>query len=415
MPIFHYEAIDATGKISSGTYSGDVIQNVENWLKNNGLSPIDIRIISEKDRDASADEYLKDQKVSFFEKIQGVKLDDLILLCNQVATMLNAGVAVLQAFKIMAVQLTNPYLRQIMLQITDSIESGDNLSDSFSRYPRVFNQLFQNVIRIGEESGNLDNSFAYLATLYENEKEINERIKEATRYPKIVITAIFGAVFFLMSFVVPKFVSLFSNSKVALPMPTRILITISNVFADNWVLILFFIAIFVVCYKMALNYEEFVLNRDRLLLRVPIFGNLSTKIYMARFCRVFSVLTKSGIDIIKTISLSATALENLVLFNMMKDVGEEVEEGVNLHEAMARHPQFPSMVVQMVAVGEESGQIDTMMAKVADYYDLETNYTIKNLSTLIEPILLLFLGVMVGFIALAIFLPMWNLMSVFKG
>jgi type II secretory pathway component PulF len=415
MPVFHYEAIDATGKIKSGTYAGDIIQNVETWLIKNGLSPIDIRIVSEKDRDGSADRYLKDQKASFFEKIQGVKLDDLILLCNQVATMLNAGVDVLQTFKIMAVQLSNPYLRQIMLQITDSIESGDNLSDSFSRYPRVFNQLFQNVIRIGEESGNLDNSFSYLATLYENEKEINERIKEATRYPKIVITAIFAAVFFLMSFVVPKFVNLFSSSKVALPMPTRILITISNAFAHNWVLILFAIAICAICYKMALNYEEFVLNRDRLILRIPIFGNLSTKIYMARFCRVFSVLTKSGIDIIKTISLSATALENLVLFNMMKEVGEEVEEGVNLHEAMARHPQFPSMVVQMVAVGEESGQIDTMMAKVADYYDLETNYTIKNLSTLIEPILLLFLGVMVGFIALAIFLPMWNLMSVFKG
>lgn len=415
MPIFHYEAIDATGKITSGTYSGDIVQNAEQWLKNNGLSPIDIRIISEKDREASADKYLKDQKASFFEKIQGVKLDDLILLCNQVATMLNAGVDVLQTFKILGGQLTNPYLRQILLQITNSIESGDNLSDSFTRYPRVFNQLFQNVIRIGEESGNLDNSFNYLATLYENEKEINERIKEATRYPKIVITAIFGAVFFLMSFVVPKFVGLFSSSKVALPVPTRILILISNAFANNWVLILFAIAICGVSYKMALNYEEFVLNRDRLILKIPIFGNLSTKIYMARFCRVFSVLTKSGIDIIKTIGLSATALENLVLFNMMKEVGDEVEEGVNLHEAMARHPQFPSMVVQMVAVGEESGQIDTMMAKVADYYDLETNYTIKNLSTLIEPILLLFLGVMVGFIALAIFMPMWNLMNVFKG
>ena len=414
MPVFHYEAIDAYGKITSGTFSGEMIQQVEGWLEKNGLSPLDIRIVSQKDSDVPFDSYLKQQKVSFFEKIQGVRLDELILLCRQISTMLNAGVAVLKAFTIIIDQIERPYLRQIILEIADSIEGGENLSDSFARYPRVFNQLFLNVIRIGEESGNLDNSFDYLAALYENEKEIKERIKAATRYPKLVITAIFGAVFFLMSFVVPKFVQIFTSSKVPLPLPTRILILVSDLFSQNWLLILFALSIMVITYRMALNYEEFVYNRDKLALRIPIFGSLSTKIYMARFCRVFSVLTKSGIDIIKTIHLSATALENLVLFRMMKKVSEKVKEGVNLHEAMGHYVVFPRMVVQMVAVGEESGQIDVMMGKVADYYDLETSYMIKNLSTLIEPILLLFLGIMVGFIALSIFLPMWNLMTVFK-
>jgi type II secretory pathway component PulF len=151
------------------------------------------------------------------------------------------------------------------------------------------------------------------------------------------------------------------------------------------------------------------------LLKIPIFGPLATKIYMARFCRVFSILTTSGIDIIKTLRLSANALENLVLFQMVEEMTGEVEEGVSLHEAMAKHKEIPPMISQMIAVGEQSGKLDEMMAKVADYYDLESEYTIKNLSTLIEPALLLVLGVMVGLMALAIFTPMWDMMKVARG
>jgi type II secretory pathway component PulF len=150
-------------------------------------------------------------------------------------------------------------------------------------------------------------------------------------------------------------------------------------------------------------------------LKLPIFGDLSLKIYLSRFCRVFSVLLKSGVNIISTLELSATALENLVLWGIVDKVTAEVREGVEMHEAIRRHPLFPDMIVQMVAIGEQSGQVDEMMDKVADYYEQETNYIIKNLSTLLEPILLLFLGLMVGFLALAIYMPMWNMMKVMKG
>jgi type II secretory pathway component PulF len=157
------------------------------------------------------------------------------------------------------------------------------------------------------------------------------------------------------------------------------------------------------------------MTRDRLHLKIPVLGELSIKIYMSRFCRVFSVLTESGINIIRSLELSAAALENLVLVSMLDEVRREVEKGTDLNHAMSQHSLFPAMVIQMVTVGEESGQLDTMMGKVADYYEVETDYTIRNLSTLIEPILLLFMGVMVGFIALAIFMPMWDMMNVARG
>lgn len=409
MPVFQYEAINAAGKITTGKFTGEIISEAEQWLIKKGFSPISIQIAAQESEGEGIG------KISFKERLMGVTLDDLILFCRQIATMLAAGVPVLQSLRIMGKQITNQMLRTIVIDLADNIESGSSLSDSFAKYPKVFSPLFQNVIRTGEESGSLDQSFNYLGILHENEKDINERIKAATRYPKIVLTAMFGAVFFLMSFVVPKFVQMFSKAGIDLPLPTRILIATSNIFSHNFVAIIIGIIALVVFYRVCLNYKEFVYQRDKLVLRIPLIGDLSTKIYMSRFCRVFEVLIASGVDIIKTLKLSATALDNLVLYQLLEDVTEEVEEGVDLHTAMSKHDNFPSMVAQMIAVGEESGQLDTMMGKVADYYELETNYTIKNLSAMIEPIMLLFMGVLVGFMALAIFMPMWNMMNIVKG
>ncbi|MBU0728322.1 MAG: type II secretion system F family protein [Proteobacteria bacterium] len=407
MPLFQYEAINSLGNAVNGTHTAELAMEVEQWLHKQGLSPVDIHIIAGSDA-------AQQSKPTLRERLQGITIEDRILFCRQISTMLSAGVTVLQALKIMGKQITNPQLAQIILDVSANVEGGESLSNSFSRFPKAFNQLFQNVIKIGEESGNLDNSFSYLAVLYENEKDIRERIKSATRYPKIVVSALFGAVFFLMTFVVPKFILLFAKSKVALPLPTKILISISSLFANHYLLIIGSIILMGVSYRIALNYEGFIIARDTLILKTPVFSNLYIKIYMSRFCRVFAVLTKSGIDIIKTLKLASTALENIILFRMIEDVTDNVEKGMNMHEAMNKHPLLPAMVVQMVAVGEESGQLDTMMDKVADYYEIETDYTIKNLSTLIEPLLLLFMGVMVGFIALAIFMPMWNMMNVMR-
>ena len=410
MPPFRYEAINAAGKIVSGTFTAEAIPDVEAWLSKNSLSPIAIQVAAESHQETGTDSDI----VTLRDRLLGVRLDDLILFCRQTATMLAAGVAILQSLKVMSQQVANPILKQAILDMIGSVESGASLSDAFARYPKIFSPLFYNIIRVGEETGTLDRSFEYLAALYENEKMVTERIKAAIRYPKIVVTALFGAIFFLMTFVVPKFVKLFASAKVALPLPTRILVAVSDFFANHFFLLALFIVALVVAYRLALNYEEFVLMRDRLALRVPVFGPLAIKIYMSRFCRVFAVLTTSGIDIIRTLDLASTALENRELFLMMEQIRDDVEKGVNLNEAMGKHPAVPPLVREMVAVGEQSGQLDAMLAKVADYYDAESDYAIKNLSTMIEPILLLVLAVIVGTIALAIFMPMWDMMQVMR-
>ena len=415
MPIFRYQAINSAGRVVSGTHAAEIMQEVETWLQKGGLSPVNIQVLSEQQSAGIKETSQATAGPTLSERLFGITLEDKILFCRQLATLLSAGVSIIESFAILALQVSNPILREIILSMTAEVESGASLSEAVSRQPKAFNVLFYNIVKVGEETGSLDKAFSYLASLYENEKAIKERIKSATRYPKIVIIAITGAVFFLMAFVVPKFAKLFAAAKVQLPLATRILMAVSTFFADNTLGIIGAMLVLFISYRLALSSREFVFFRDRLLLRVPIFGPLTTKIYMARFCRVFSILTTSGIDIIKTLRLSANALENVVLFQMVEEITSEVEEGVNLHEAMARHHAIPPMVPQMIAVGEQSGRLDEMMEKVADYYDLESDYTIRNLSTLIEPILLLVLGVFVGLIALAIFTPMWDMMNVMRG
>ncbi|MCK5543610.1 MAG: type II secretion system F family protein [Desulfobulbaceae bacterium] len=412
MPLYHYEAINTTGKNITGTHQANLVNEVENWLLTRGLTPIDIRVASGRDTEAVDSAA---QKPSLMQRIRGVGYDDIILLCRQIATMLYAGVALLKALRIIKSQIKNPILRNSVMDIANRIEAGSSLSSAIEKYPKIFSQLFLNLIRVGEESGNLDNVFKYLAHLYENEKDTNERIKSVTRYPKILLSVMVLAILFLMNFVVPKFMSIFSSSKIALPLSTKLLIFMSNMISENFFIIILVITILIAGYRMALKNDEFELAKDRLSLRLPLLGDLAVKIHMSRFCRVFTALTESGIDIIRTLELASSSLKNKALILMIEQVRSEVEQGVDFHKAMSRHPQLPDMVVQMIAVGEEAGQIEKMMAKVADFYEAETDYTIKHLSSLIEPILLLGMGVAVGFIALAIFTPMWSMMDVMRG
>ncbi|HEX9716245.1 MAG TPA: type II secretion system F family protein, partial [Desulfurivibrionaceae bacterium] len=324
MPIFRYEAINSAGRVVSGTHAAEIMQEVETWLQKGGLSPVNIQVLSEQQSAKVKETAQATAGPTLRERLFGVTLEDKILFCRQLATLLAAGVSITESFAILALQVSNPILREIILAMNAEVESGASLSDAVSRQPKVFNVLFYNIVKVGEETGSLDKAFAYLASLHENEKAIKERIKSATRYPKFVIIAITGAVFFLMSFVVPKFAKLFAAAKVELPVATRILMAVSTFFADNTLGIIGAALVLFIAYRLALGAPEFVLFRDRLLLRVPIFGPLTTKIYMARFCRVFSILTTSGIDIIKTLQLSANALENRILFQMVGEITSEV-------------------------------------------------------------------------------------------
>lgn len=409
---FSYEAMNSRGEVVTGFLSVDSVAEVEERLIRKGLSPLNVRhTTGGKEEEAVG----AATAPSWFERFQGVRIDDLILLCRQLSTMLAAGIVILQALRIIGNQVRNPLLRGAALDIADKVEGGARLSEAFSAHSAIFSPLFFNMVRVGEETGSLDRSFDYLARLHENEKSIKTRIKSATSYPKIVVSALAIAIIFLMTFVMPRFVGLFSSSRLVLPLPTRILIAGSNFITGNMFLLVLITVSLVVIYRVALRHDGFIMARDRLRLRLPVFGDLGIKIYMSRFCRVFSVLTVSGVDIVRVLDLAGAALENRVLAQMMEKVRNDVEQGRHLSEAMGDFPLFPSLVKEMLAVGEQSGRMDEMMVKVADYYDTESDYTIKNLSTMIEPVLLLTLGSVVAIFALAIFMPMWDMMSVVKG
>ena len=409
MPLFRYAAVNPAGSMVNGTRAGDTVADIEEWLLKNRMTPLDI-IVAEggEGQHAGFFRYLK-------ERFSPVSLEDRILFCRQTSTLFDAGIPVLRIFETMKRQAEHPRLKGILEDVHDQVEAGSSLSDAFSRHRKVFDPLFINLVQVGEESGTLAQCFGYLAALYENEKEVRERIKTATRYPKIVIGALFLAISFLMTFVVPKFVRIFQSSRVELPLPTKVLVAVSSLFSNYIVFILIAVAIMISAYVYAMRHERPRALRDAFLLRVPVMGVLSLKIFMSRFCRVFSVLLRSGVEIIRTIDLSGNAMGNSALRKMVSDVREDVRNGVSLDEAMGKHSQFPPLVLQMVSAGVESGQLDALMDKVADYYETESDYTIKNLSTLIEPLLLAVLGVVVGFIALAIFLPMWSMMDVMRG
>ena len=409
MPIFSYSAVAPDGRVITGNLEGESMDEVEEWLTTRNLTPIEI-VLGRPEKEGTSSLLAK-----INERLSTVTLEDKILLCRQITTLFGAGIPVIQVFDTLTKQLKNPRLKTIIETVKRDVEAGDGLSLAFSRHKKVFDDLFINLVRVGEESGTLEESFEYLSTLYENEKEVRERIKAATRYPKIVITALFLAISFLMTFVVPKFVTIFQNNRIELPLPTRILVAISGFFTQYYWVILLIIAAVYALYKWSMGHSRPREVRDRILLRLPIFGELYLKIYLARFCRVFSVLVRSGVEIIQTIDLSMGALQNVVLRRAMEEIRDEVRNGVGLDEAMGKHTVFTPLVLQMVAAGVESGQIDSLMGKVAEYYESEADYTIKNLSTLIEPLLLLFLGIIVGFIALAIFLPMWSMMDVVRG
>jgi len=408
MPLFRYEAVNSSGKISRGVHPAETVADVEAWLAKNGLSPIDIQA-------TSASESAQGARPSLFDRITGIRLDDRILFCRQMATMLGAGVSLLQALRVIRRQVQNPLLRQIIEAVATAIEGGASLSEALSAHPKAFNQLFVNIVQVGEETGSLDISFKYLADLFENEKIIKERIKAATRYPKIVVTALVVAVIFLMTFVVPKFAQLFQSANVPLPLPTRILMTVSGFFTEYGLLLLLGTVGLIAGYQVAMRYEQAALVRDRLLLKIPVFGQLALKVAMSRFCRVLAVLTASGIDIIRSLDLAASGLPNLLLRQTMAEIRHDVAAGVSLAEAAGRHQLLPPLVIEMIAVGEEAGDLEGMMHRVADFYDTESEYTIKNLSTLIEPLLLMVLATVVAMIALAVFMPMWNMLQVARG
>ena len=404
MPAYKYKARDKFGKAVIGVMEAPSYQTVAGQLDNLDYIPVSIR---EEKRDI----YFS----GILDRLRATTLDDLILFNRQLSTLFSAGVPLLAALDVLAEQTENRRMKEVIGAVRRDVEGGGTLSDALSKHPKVFSQLYISMIRAGEVGGLLDAVLDRLASLAEYEKDTKARIKAATRYPKFVVTTISLAFVILMTFVVPRFAAMFSRFEATLPLPTRIMIGISHIFRDYWFVMLMAISLIALGFYRYTNTKWGRLRWDGLKLRIPVFGLLFLKIAMSRFTHILGMLMRSGVPILDTLEIASATIGNTVISKAVEKLRESVREGRGLSQPLKESGVFTPIVVQMISVGEQSGKLEEMMAKVSQHYDLEVEYTIKNLSTLIEPVLIITIGGMVLFLALAIFLPMWDMASVLRG
>jgi type II secretory pathway component PulF len=405
MPTFKYRVRDRSGRAITGTIDAPTSEMAGNHLYQTGYFPIAI-----EEETASVSINLS----GFWKRFQKVELEELIIFSQQLSTLYKAGLPLLSGLKGLRDQTLNQRFKEILEDISLQIEGGTTLFGSMSGHPDVFPVVYLNMIRAGETSGRLGESLDRFAALADRELRTRQRVKETTRYPKIVIFSVIIASFVLLAFVIPRFVQVFARFNTPLPLPTRMMIGINNLFHNYWYLLLSALVLIPILLNRYIRTEKGRFFWDRLKTRIPGFGRLFLIAALSRFAHTFVMLNKSGIPILQTLEITSTTTNNVVLSQSIGEISRKVREGRSLADAMRESEKFTPLVIQMVAVGESTGTLDDMLLRITEYYDLELENAIKKMSTYIEPVLTLFLGVVVLFLALAVFLPWWNMAQLFK-
>jgi len=405
MANFKYKIRDKHGRASTGTIEGESKESVASHFKQMGYMPILI-----EEQAPGIRNFYPFQR--FFNR---VSQEELIVFTRQLMTLQGAGVAILVSLGSITEQIANPYFKRIIEEIINDIESGKSFSDAISRFPSVFSNIYINMIRSGEAAGILDDVLDKLASLLEHEQDIKMKVKQAIRYPMLVMVTLSIAFPVLVLFIIPKFSALFARFNTELPLPTKILINLHFVLSHYWYLIILAIAVAVIVFRKFIQTLSGRYAWDSVKLKAPVFGQLLSKISLSRFSRMTALLSSSGIPILNTLEIVKGCVGNMVIADSIDNIIEGIGQGKGIAEPMKLSGLFPGIVVQMVKIGEETGKMNELLLKVSDYYDSQVDYTVKNLTVLIEPILIFVLGLMVLTMALGIFMPMWNLISVFKN
>ena len=403
MPLFHYTARNQQGTKLTGEMQAGSCQEVARQLNKNGITPIEINLV--KKPPASA---------SWREKLETPNPMELITFSHQMFTLMKAGVPIIRALRSLAKSEHNSSLSIVLSNIIKHLEMGQTLSSALSQQPNVFSNLFINIIRIGENTGHLDEAFLRIAKYLELEKNTREQIKAALRYPITVIIGISIAIVVASVVVVPKFAAIFAQAKVELPLQTRLILGISDFMVNYWPILLIGLLIISVSIRLWLNTKIGRYQWDKFKLRLPIIGSIINRALLGRYARVFSVTLTSGVPLIQALSDVAQAVDNTYMSTLILQMRNGIERGESLTHTAQASGLFTPLILQMIEIGEETSKIDSLLLQVAEVYEREVDYATKNLSVLIEPILLVIIGTMVLILALGVFLPMWDLVSVYK-
>jgi type IV pilus assembly protein PilC len=343
-----------------------------------------------------------------------VKLKDVAVWSRQFATMINAGLSLLRALYILADQSENKALAEITNQVRIDVEKGSSLSAALSKHPKAFNRLFISMVKAGEIGGVLDSVLMRLADTIEKQVELRRKVKSAMTYPAVVAVLVFLIVSAMLLFIIPMFEGLYAELGGKLPLPTQILIDISKICRQFWWVVAIGAGVGIWLFRRWINTESGRAQWDAMKLKAPVFGQLVRKTALARFSRTLSALVRSGVPILESLDIVAETSGNTVVAKAVWDTQSAVKRGEPLARKLEDHPVFPAMVVQMMAVGEETGALDEMLDKIADFYDAEVEATVDALTSLIEPLLIVVMGVCVGGMVISLYMPMFNIIKLIK-
>ncbi|WP_223691871.1 type II secretion system F family protein [Leifsonia poae] len=402
---YAYRGRDADGKIVKGRLDAPGESAVASRLRTMGLSPVSIEEAPE------GTGLNREISLGFGS---GVKLKDLAIMSRQMATMIGSGLSLLRTLNIVAEQTENKKLAKMMSSVRDDVETGVSISDAMRKHSEAFPPLMINMVRAGETGGFLDSSLDAIATNFEKEVKLRGTIKSALTYPVIVLILSLLAVVAMLLFIVPVFENMFTSLGGQLPLPTEILVQLSHAMVYIAPVLLVFAIVAAVWWSKNKNAERVRMRVDPIKLRIPVFGPLLKKIAVARFSRNFSNMIGSGVPILQALKIVGETSGNWVIEDSLNRVAESVRQGESIAVPLAQQPVFPAMVTQMIAVGEDSGSLETMLNKIADFYDQEVTAATEQLTAMIEPLMIAFLGVVIGGMVVALYMPIFQISSLVK-
>jgi len=403
MPVFSYVARDFRGQMVLGSTAGPDATVVRRNLRENGLYVLTLSERREREGLGAR-----------WARFRGVKLGDLVVFSQQLATMVGAGLPIVECLHELTEETENPALRMALVQITQDILSGSTLSQALARHPRIFSELFIALVHAGEVGGVLDQSLVRIAENLDREQELREKVKSAFVYPAVVLTVAAGVVTFMLLFIIPVFEKVYAQFHANLPAPTLALIAVSGFISHFWWLILALLAGVAFAFRSFVRTEKGRRIWDRTKLRLPLFGKLIRKIVVTRFVRTLGALVNAGVPMLAALQTASRVAANTEFTDAIAQISEEVTKGAALSGPLRICGKFPNLVPRLVQAGEESGNLGEMLDKTAHFFDRDIEHTVRRLTTLMEPAITIILGVIVGSIVVSLYLPIFTLATVIR-
>ena len=405
MPVFTYEARDAGGQLKKDKIEAPNMRMATQRLQEQKMTVINIK--EQSGGPAQAD------VLNWYQKFKKVNEQALTVFSRQFATMINAGLAMVRCLDILSEQTEDKKLQQTLIQVRRDVEGGSTLSNALAKHPTVFSTLYTSMVKAGEMGGVLDEVLERLAGFMEKDFALKKKVKSALTYPVVILIMAMGIVFFLVTYILPTFVSLFEGMNLQLPLPTKILIGTTKAVRNPVILFPLLVlagvgGVFVNRYvSTPLGKKQY----DLFKLNIPVFGLLNKKVAISRFCRTLGTLLSSGVPIMQALEIVGKASGNEIIAMTVGKIRESIREGESIASPLGASGMFPPMVTQMVAVGEETGNLDAMLSKISDFYDTEVEYLLASLTSMLEPIMIVGMGAVVGFIVVSVFLPLYQLIG----